>query len=425
MKKILFCLCGVLLMLAGCQSRSGPVEPQLVSINIVDRNGFSETISNSERLSLYANVDFLKPQGFQKVMRVYSRDCNGDSHAYITSYHTNGQLNQYLEVINNRATGAYREWHPNGLMKLDCVVIAGEADLDNSSQTSWLFDGCCSAWDEEGRLEAQVLYEHGELEGLSIYYHPHNGTIWKNVPFHKDKVNGKMEVFLEDGTILQETEYANGEKHGPSKRFWDASQVAADEFFARGRLESAVYYDKSGTVLSKVDTGSGFRAVFGKNCLSELHQYHRGVPEGEVKIFAENGSLLRLYHELNSFKHGEEVEYYSYIEAPTLTPKLSVQWHEGKIQGLVKTWYASGQPEHQREMSNNQKNGVLTAWYPNGNLMLIEEYDHDKLVNGEYFPPGETLPITQVKSGKGTASIFDPKGHMVRKIDYYNSHPIP
>ena len=91
--------------------------PVLTSINIVDRNGLTETINNPERLDKYGCVDFLQPQSYQKVLRIYSRDAEGNVPACITSYHSNGYPHQYLEVVNSRACGAYQEWYPNGSKK--------------------------------------------------------------------------------------------------------------------------------------------------------------------------------------------------------------------------------------------------------------------------------------------------------------------
>jgi antitoxin component YwqK of YwqJK toxin-antitoxin module len=90
---------------------------------------------------------------------------------------------------------------------------------------------------------------------------------------------------------------------------------------------------------------------------------------------------------------------------------------------MVKTWYPTGVLESQKEMSNNAKNGVLTAWYRDGNLMMIEEYDNDKLMRGDYFRREERVPVSQVIEGKGITTIFDADGHFVQKISYLNGKP--
>ena len=108
-------LCLLLVCAATACIRSKVDEkPVLISINIIDRNGLNETITYKDRLEKYVNVDFLCPQPYQKVLRVYKRDCIGDSQSFITTYYDNGQPKQYLEAINNRAFGLYQEWYENG-----------------------------------------------------------------------------------------------------------------------------------------------------------------------------------------------------------------------------------------------------------------------------------------------------------------------
>ena len=107
----------------------------------------------------------------------------------------------------------------------------------------------------------------------------------------------------------------------------------------------------------------------------------------------------------------------------TLEPKMALTWYQGKLQGPARTWYSDGQLESQRELGDNKKNGLLTAWYQDGSLMLIEEYDQDKLVRGEYFRQGEKIPLTEVIKGKGTATLFDSEGHFIRRVAYVNGIP--
>jgi len=426
MRRFFYCLF-LLFVVTGCHTfyYTASPGPILTSINIIDRNGFSETISNSDRLSQYCGVDFLQNQPYQKVLRVYARDEMGDIRAHITSYHPNGQVRQSLEVVNNRACGNYQEWYSNGQLKIEGTVIAGEADIDAESQKTWMFDGMSRAWDDAGHLLAEIPYFRGELEGITYYYHT-SGSVWKKVPYCKGNLDGMTEIFLEDGSLLQTITHLEGEKHGCSTRYWSKDVIASEEHFYKNRLERAIYFDSCGKELSRIEQGNGFRVVFGKHGVSEMHEYQHGLAEGEVRVFLENGTLARIYHVKNGLKNGEEIEYYLPFESiREKQPKLSVQWIEGKVQGLAKTWYPNGRQESQREMNNNKKHGLLTAWYGDGSIMLLEEYDQDKLNTGEYFSPGENTPASEVKNGKGTATLFDSKGNLKRKISYYNGKPVP
>lgn len=417
-----------LTLLYSCQQsfvdQETPIPLVLKSINLVDQNGFSETVTSEDRLEKYACVDFLQPQPYQKVLRIYGRDPDGHTHACINSYYPNGQPKQYLEIVNNRAQGEYREWHSNGQLLVEANVVGGEPDIDAGAEKTWLFNGLSRAWDEDGNLIAEIPYNFGELEGESIYYHK-NGSIWKTIPCSKGCINGIMKIYLVDGSLLQKVNYEMGMKQGLSERYWPNGIIAANEFYKDDKLNDAQYFDLSGICVCMIEEGNGYKALFGKDGVNELHQYSNGIQEGEIKIFNTDGTLAKLYHVKNELKDGEEIEYFPLNEvAGEHKPRMTIEWVEGYIQGKVKTWYPNGTQESQREMSQNKKNGLLTAWYENGRVMLIEEYDHDKLINGEYFLPGEKTPISMVKSGKGIVTLFDSKGNFLRKVAYQNSKPI-
>src|SRR3972149_7346238 len=99
MKSKAFLLCLLFLFLAGCKERTDRDQTDLVSMQIIDRNGFSETIGSKERLSPYKKVDFLSSQPYQKVLRVFAKNHEGKSRSALSSYHPNGHIWQYLEIL--------------------------------------------------------------------------------------------------------------------------------------------------------------------------------------------------------------------------------------------------------------------------------------------------------------------------------------
>lgn len=433
MKKLLLCLVLVALFVTGTSAKrsSKKCKPlPLTSIHLVDRNGFSETISAKDRLQQMQNTDFLKPMPYQKVLRIFARDCKGNVRSVVTSYHENGNPKQLLEILNGRAYGMYQEWHENGSMRISTRVVGGTPDITQLAEQTWLFDGISQAWDEDGHPTAEIPYSQGELQGASLYYHP-SGQIWKKVPYQKGQVDGTVEIYKDGGELLQQISYCQGNKNGTTLRYWNPTQVAAQEEYNKGLLENGQYYDKNGCLISEIKQGLGYRATFGKESVHELQQYQDGILEGEVKVFTQQGNLKRIYHIKNNLKHGEEIEYYdipitsiSNNEAPpNPLPKLSFHWYDGKIHGATRTWYPNGNLESQREIANNKKHGVATVWYRDNNLMIIEEYEQGKLMRGEYYKKGERTPFTQINQGKGTASIFDAEGNFVQKINYTNGKP--
>lgn len=398
--------------------------PPLTSINFIDRSGVSETIQSGERLKQYQDVDFFRPQSYQRVTRVFARNSKGEQKSIITSYHANGQIKQYIEALNQSAMGPYYEWHENGQLKLRVYVIGGLADLGPSSAQTWLFDGLADAYDDKGRLLAEISYTKGVLEDESLYYHT-NGKIHKKVPFSQGKIHGTLEIYHPDGKLFQKIQYEDDKKTGPLYGYWPNGKLAAQETYKLDRLMEGKYFDKNEKEIAGVKNGKGVRAIFNENRLLSLNEINNGIVEGEIKEFDKNGSLTSSYRIKNGLKHGEEIEYYSFEEVGKEGVKhLSINWHDGKIQGVTKTWFSNGVLESQREMSENVKNGILTAWYENGNMMMLEEYEKDKLVKGKYFKKGDRTAVSEVKDGKGIATLFDPSGNFLRKINYQQGKPV-
>jgi antitoxin component YwqK of YwqJK toxin-antitoxin module len=408
---------GLLLLLCACHP--GKPEEDLVLIQIQDRNGLSETISNPDRLATYHTTDFLSSQPYQKVLRVFRKE--GKNRSIVTTYHPNGSTWQLLEAKEMRAFGSYREWFASGAQKIEALVIGGNADLTPSAQETWLFDGISSVWDEEGHLLASIQYDKGVLSGLSTYYYP-SGSIEKTVPHLQNRIDGEMQEFWKNGQIKTKSFYRNGQKEGPCISFWPSGERRAEENYQEGRLQSGRYWTISQQIVSEVIEEAGFQAIFHDLHLAQLQEIRNGVAEGLVKNFTPLGELRSIYNLKNGKKHGEEIEYYSSheIDAKPLLPKISLSWDQDAIHGIVKTWYPNGQLQSQREMCRNKRNGVCCCWYRDGSLMLTEEYDSDELVRGKYYRKNQFEPISSVANGNGTASIYDEDGVFLRKVIYFN-----
>ncbi len=415
-KHLLFLL--PLLLLCGCGSRTPQDRSTIInSMQLIDRNGFAETISSKDRIKIYQEVDFLTPQPYQKVLRVYGRNLAGQSTAKVTSYHDNGQLWQYLEVVDGRAHGFYREWFPNGQMKIETTIIEGLADIHELAEKSWVFDGSSRVWDERGHLTAEIFYEKGVLHTPSLYYHQ-NGMLQKIIPYQHGNIDGDILVFDDQGNLLERIPYIKGVMNGKAVSYWEKDHLLSSENYQEGLLLEAEYYDVKGKSVASIEKGKGQQALFKDDLLHTLISYHEGIPEGLVSFFRPDQSLKTTYHLKEGKKEGEEIEYY-----PSGKPKLSIHWHEGVIQGVVKTWYANGVIESQREINNNKKQGLSFAWYQNGDVMLMEEYDNNLLIKASYFKKGDKTPVSKIDAGKGTATLHTGEGVFLKKISYEKGHP--
>jgi len=414
-----------LLLLSGCYHADQTIESALVSIQIQDRNGLTETISVPDRLQGFQKIDFLSNQPYKKVLRVFKKQEKNSG--IITTYHSNGLPWQYLEIQDMRAYGSYKEWHPNGRQRIEANVIGGSADIVPNAQRDWLFDGEAKMWDDQGQLNAQILYQNGMLDGISTYYYP-NGQIQKLSPYRQNHLNGEEVEFYEDGQIFSRTSYSLGIKKGESAGFWPNNQKRWSEIYQEGLLLSGRYYSVDGGILSEIDEGFGFQSICQNTSVSHMIEYRRGQPEGLVKKFSSNGELKTSYRVKNGLKQGEEIEYYSKKEKEEGTqehlPKLSIPWEANVINGVVKTWYANGKLQSQREYARNKKNGSSIAWYKDSALMYMEEYEEDKLMSGQYYKKTQKDPVSSVFNGSGTVTLYDEQGILLRKVQYLKGKPV-
>lgn len=409
-------------LMSGCHqvSRSSS---QLMSIQIVDRNGFKETITSSDRLKMYQKTDFSFPQPYTKVVRIYSRSEEGKTPSKLTTYHENGEIWQYLEVVNGRASGTYREWHTNGKLRLELTVIEGVGDLSEEAQMNWVFDGISRIWDERGSLEAELTYEKGLMQGNALYYFP-NGKLQQQIPYEKGQIDGETLLYSEEGHLIGKSTFIEGKQHGLSTFKGDQMHPPYTEMYQNGLLVEGVYHDFSGKILSRVDKGFGKKARFKDRHLQMLEEYQAGLCEGEMELYDENGNLQNSFQIKEKMKQGEEWIYYPASKGEKLQPQLYITWMKDQIHGITRTWFPNGKLESEREMYENQKNGVASAWYVDGSIRLVEEYHQDRLISGTYMKRGDSHPISSVEGGNGMATLYDLDGLFLKQIPYEKGLPL-
>ena len=403
-------------------NRSSNQSEQLSSIQILDRNGFKETVNAKERLLTYKNVDFLGPQPYEKVIRMYHRNQEGKTSARFTSYHNNGGLFQYLDVVNGRACGVYREWHPNGNIRLDVIVIEGLGDLSEEAQMDWIFDGVSRAWDDRGHLLAEINYEKGILQGNALYYDS-NSKLSKIIPYKQGRVHGDVITYNEKGECNGKASYDYGKKEGFAHFKGDMSSPAYFEEYKNDLLVGGIYHDFSGNVLVSVEKGFGKKAFFQKGLLTSIEEVQNGIQEGAVERFDEKEQLMARFNVKEGVKHGPEWVYYP-SKTSTPNPKLYLEWYQGNVNGICRSWYPNGVLESEKEVIDNHKHGISSAWYIDHSLMFIEEYENDQLRRGKYMKKGQEAPVSVVEDGEGVVTLYDQEGYFFKRISYKKGLPL-
>lgn len=408
-----------LVFFTSCYSAKQLNQQALSSIQLIDRHGVRETISTEERLKSYQRSDFLLAQPYEKVVRVFAPNRDGRVISKLTSYHENGQIKQYLEVLSGRAHGIYREWYENGQERVRFTVIEGVGDLSQTALKSFIIDGLSEAWDSKGNIIARISYARGMLVDIAYLYHS-NGQIKNSIPYHNGVIHGLVSTYDEEGTFIGSTSYNLGKLQGESVSIGSASNPPFEEKYENDQLVWGEYYDFENNMISHVANGNGIKSIFIEGKLAKQHEVIQGKLEGSVTCFDTIGNITNIYH-LNEKgeKDGSEVVYYP----GTSSVQLQLQWLAGEVHGVAKTWYLSGILESEREFSHNKKEGLHLAWYIDGTIMLMEEYENDVLCKGSYYKLGKKDPITTIQRGNGTATLYDKEGRFLRRINYERGFP--
>ncbi len=403
-------------LLLGCRSSS---DLSLVHLQIVDRNGYTQTISDKEDIKKYESSDLKAPSHHEKVVKVFDKGQKG----VITLYHDNGQLWQYLETKTGRASGVYEEYYPTGQIHIRSVVSEGVADLTDSAKASWIFDDISTVYDENGNIIAKIPYVKGLQQGIATYFYP-NGQVKTNIPYLNNKIQGQVRGYDQEGKLVRLTNYLDGKEEGESFFNGSALEGECDEVYRNGRIVHGKYFDLDGTIFSEIESSQGIKPVFYNGYLVRTEEYKKGIQEGIVTLFRKDRSIESKYTIVNGEKNGEEISYYPTNIGIEPVKKFLVTWRDGLIHGRVCTWYPTGVLESEKEMVDHKKEGTYLSWYTDSSLMMVEEYRQDKLVNGKYLRMGDTVPISRVIDGMGDAHIYDKDGILIRKVSYYKGNPV-
>ena len=421
LKKLFLPLC----LLSGCVFRtpepphsSASFQEPLCRVNIIDCNGLSETITSKDRLKELAFRDFLSPQPFKKVLRIFAKNRQGQTKSVITSYYDNGHIHQYLECINNRANGLYKQWHPNGQQQLIARVCAGIADISEHAFASWSFTGETLSWNEQGTLQARYHYKNGLLQGKAEVFYP-TGTKKQVCFYDNNMLEQTFSTFHENGILKESISYQKNKRHGPATGYHSNGSVSWKETYHQDALVNGEYFDANGTLLSGVSDSTGLRSLFDNDRLYAQQEITQGQPKGWTSLFSEHGDLERKFQSDNGKKTGLDFRYYPRSHAP----KLCIEWKDGMLHGTVKSWFPNGKQESQREFCQNLRHGSAMAWYSDGSPQLVEEYEHDKLIRGQYYKKGESSPLSFVEKGHGFVTLFDDEGVVTERIQYADGKP--
>lgn len=242
------------------------------------KNGFSE---------LYYK-DVLKEKGIYKdgnkvgVWKKYYDDGKIESEikynekSNITSlkeYHKNGKIAVYIN--NNGKIPVIKIYDENGRLQevrkqfiefVDSGTEIGKFTenllnsykVSNSSEISKnKKNGLVKTYYDNGNIKTEKYYKKGVKSGISREY-DENGNLIIEENYRNGELDGLQKLYSEGGILLSETNYKNGKESGLQKRYYPNGIVAADCINENG-TENRVcrYYSSDGKLINEVKVKDG------------------------------------------------------------------------------------------------------------------------------------------------------------------------
>lgn len=283
-----------------------------------------------------------------------------------------------------------KTYHPNNIVKEVERYKIIDIELDERK-----LDGLQEVYNEWGELLFEEIYRLGKLvetrryengkiqeeriesciDGMEQYiqkYYHTNGALHLLIPRFNGENHGVLKEYSEDGKLSREIIYEKGKA------------IIRRTYFENGVLflETPSFYDEFG--LCKEGCGNGVEKVYYKNGqLQSIVDHKDGRKEGEQKIYGSNGNLYKIIHykkgiregvfeRYNSFgglrvsflfendkKNGITTSYRQYdwdmFETEDGYKVSEVPYKDGKIDGLVKTYYSDGSIKAEILFENGEK----------------------------------------------------------------------
>ena len=122
--------------------------------------------------------------------------------------------------VNGVREGSWVEYHPNGFVKSIIGYYNG------------LKEGQALELDNRGQLLERFTYHNGQLNGLYSKYSRTRVKEQKN--YKNGKLEGKFEIFYDNGKVMEESYYKNDKRDGVAKWFDEEGNITIEYTYEDG-----------------------------------------------------------------------------------------------------------------------------------------------------------------------------------------------
>ena len=150
-------------------------------------------------------------------------DLEGSPVKKMEKFDDNNTLVESGAMLNGLKTGSWTTYYPEGRVKSISSYLAGklngvQLNFNDRGQVELqafykdgLLHGNWAAYTNGTRKKEERVYNMGKMEGVNRHYDK-LGKLQKEIGFKNDLQHGSYKYYDEEGNILMEYEYENGEK---------------------------------------------------------------------------------------------------------------------------------------------------------------------------------------------------------------------
>lgn len=317
------------------------------------------------------------------------------------SWYPDGKPKLLVTYANDRRSGPATRWRPDGSCEeeanyrddqLDGLRIVYDQAGRKRQETTYAADrqhGPETEFRPDGTVAARRSFAAGKLQGLEITYYP-DGRLQCETPWRGDLKDGTEKQWYSNGKPMSQVDYRNGKRDGSCQEWTLNGQLHLSCHYRDDQLEGEYKAWREDGSLASDGTCRNDRPYTGRflepGLLANqyyLNQYDKGEcsddmlfengspKTGTMQEHLVSGGIARTYELKDGRRHGLELIYY-----PNRQKQRECTWNQNKLNGLVTEWFPNGQVKSQVEMANGVPQGRELHWNERG-VKLAEGTNRD------------------------------------------------
>ncbi len=208
MKRAFFLLLTTCIALVSCKQENAPVPTGTAALDL----------SQYEQIPIPGS-DFVRVVKRNEQGKVLEEGMVKDGKRFGTwlIYHEDRDVPKVMaSFVNDLYSGPYLEFNKQGQIDLRCAYVNN------------LLHGPFARY-KLGRVTEEGAYDMGQLDGVYKRYYENRSIVQQEASYKKGKLHGKTRYYDEQGNVLLEYDYENGEKVGGGIVSKDGAHASSEQ----------------------------------------------------------------------------------------------------------------------------------------------------------------------------------------------------